>query len=68
MKFRATLQLDGKTATGITVPFGGYGYETTIGRLRGEFKIPVSAAVRERAGVAAGDVLDVEIELAEARR
>lgn len=81
MEFRATLRLDGKTATGIRVPdeivaalgggarprvrvtLGGYSYQTTIGRMRGEFLFPVSAAVREQAGIAAGDELDVQVEL-----
>jgi uncharacterized protein YdeI (YjbR/CyaY-like superfamily) len=34
----------------------------------GSFKLPVSAEVRERAGVAAGDEVDVEIELDTAPR
>jgi len=81
MKFRATLELGGKTATGIRVPddvvealgggnrppvrvtFAGYSYRTTVARMRGEFMFPVSAAVREQAGVSAGDELDIEIEL-----
>jgi hypothetical protein len=86
MRFRATIQLAGKTATGITVPddvvtalgggnrppvrvtLAGYSYQTTVARMGGEFKIPVSAAIREHAGVAAGDSLDVEIELDTAPR
>ena len=81
MQFNATIQLDGKTATGIRVPdeviaslgggnrpqvrvtLAGYSYQTTVARMRGEFKFPVSAAVREQAGVTAGDRVDVEIEL-----
>ena len=81
MQFRGTVQLDGKTATGIRVPekivaalgggnrprvrvtLAGYSYQTTVARMRGEFVFPVSAAVREQAGVAAGDTLDIEIEL-----
>jgi len=31
--------------------------------MRGEFKFPVSSAVREQAGLAAGDEVDVTIEL-----
>lgn len=86
MQFRATVQLDGKTATGIRVPdeiiealgggnrprvrvtLGGYSYQTTVGRMRGEFLFPVSAAVREQAGVAAGDEVEVGIELDTAPR
>ena len=86
MKFRATIQLGGKTATGIHVPekivaalgagnrpavrvtLDGYSYRTTIARMRGQFMFPVSAAVREQAGVAAGDQVEVELELDTAPR
>lgn len=81
MRFRATIQLYGKTATGIVVPaevveslgkgkrppvrvtIDGYTYRSTVAPMRGEFKIPVSAEVRESAGVTAGDEVDVETEL-----
>ena len=81
MRFHATVQLDGKTATGVPVPdeivaalgggnrprvrvsFAGHSYQTTVARMRGEYKFPVSAAVREQTGVAAGDVVEVTIEL-----
>ena len=81
MRFRSTVQLDGKTATGVPVPdevvaklgggnrprvrvaLAGYSYRTTVAPMRGEFKFPVSAQVREQSGVAAGDEVDVEIEL-----
>lgn len=81
MQFRATIQLDGKTATGVNVPddvvaalgggnrprvrvtLAGYSYQTTIARMGGTFKFPVSAAVREEAGVNAGDQVEVEVEL-----
>jgi Bacteriocin-protection, YdeI or OmpD-Associated/Domain of unknown function (DUF1905) len=79
VKFRAELQQDGKTATGITVPpdvldvlgagrrpavavtINGHTYRSTIGSMGGVAKIPVSSAVRAAAGVAAGDMLDVEV-------
>jgi hypothetical protein len=81
MQFTATIQLDGKTATGVHVPeevvaalnggnrppvrvtLAGYTYQTTVARMRGTFMFPVSAVVRERASVAAGDEIDIEIEL-----
>lgn len=81
MKFRATIELGGKTATGIRVPpkvvealgtskrppvrvtINGYTYRSTVAVMGGEFMLGVSAEVRERAGVAAGDKVDVEIEL-----
>ena len=79
MKFRATIELHGKTATGIEVPasvvaalgagqrppvlvtLGSYTYRTTVARMGGRFLVGVNASHREAAGVAAGDVLDVEI-------
>ncbi len=81
MKFRATIQLNGKTATGIQVPakvvtalgpskrpavratVAGYTYRSTVASMGGRFMLPVSADVRERAGVAAGDIVTVELEL-----
>jgi hypothetical protein len=86
MEFRATIALDGRTATGIPVPedvvaalgggkrprvrvsFAGVSYQTTVARMRGEYKFPVSAAIRDQAGVAAGDEVAVTIELDEAPR
>jgi hypothetical protein len=86
MQFPATIELDGKTATGVTVPdrivealdggnrprvrvrLAGHTYQTTVARMRGQFKFPVSAAVREQAGVQAGDRVDVQIELDTAPR
>ena len=81
MRFRAVIELGGKTATGIRVPadivaslgpskrpavrvtVGGHTYRTTVAPLGGAFMLPVSAEVRERAGVAAGDAVDIDIEL-----
>lgn len=81
MKFSATVQLNGKTATGIEVPrkvvdglgsgkkpavtvtIRGYTYRSTIASLDGKFMLPVSAEVREKAGIAAGDKVEVELEL-----
>jgi Bacteriocin-protection, YdeI or OmpD-Associated/Domain of unknown function (DUF1905) len=86
MQFRATIQLNGKTATGIRVPpeivaglgtskrpavrvtINGYTYRSTVAPMGGEFMLPVSAEIRERAGVAAGDEVDVDIELDAAPR
>jgi hypothetical protein len=79
--FRATLELNGKTATGIRVPnevvaalgtgkrpavhvtIAGHTYRSSVASMRGVFMLPVSADVRESAGVAAGDELDVTLEL-----
>jgi Bacteriocin-protection, YdeI or OmpD-Associated/Domain of unknown function (DUF1905) len=81
VRFRATLETNGRTATGLEVPESvverlGAGkrppvlvtlhehtYRTTVARMGGRFLIPVSAEVRTAAGVAAGDELDVGIEL-----
>jgi len=81
MRFRATILLNGKTATGIHVPdaivaglgsskkpavrvtIGAYTYRSTVATMGGQFMLPVSAEVREKAGVAAGDEVDVDLEL-----
>jgi len=81
MRFRTTIELGGKTATGMRVPpeiveelgqgkrpavrvtIGGYTYRSTVAPMGGNFMLPVSAEVREQAGVAAGDEVDVVIEL-----
>lgn len=80
MKFTTTLQLDGKSATGIRVPddavaalgggkripvsvtISGTRYASTIATMGGEPKIPVSAEIRAAAGIAAGDIITVELE------
>jgi hypothetical protein len=81
MRFRAKIQLDGKTATGIQVPdevvaalgpskrpavrvtINGYTYRNSVASMGGKFMLAVSAEVRSKAGVAAGDEVDVDIEL-----
>ena len=81
MKFRAVIQLGGKTATGIRVPpevveslgsskrpavrvtINGHTYRSSVASLGGEYMLPVSAEVRQSAGVSAGDEVDVDIEL-----
>jgi hypothetical protein len=81
MRFRTTLGLHGKTATGFVVPdevvaalgagqrlpvkvtIRGYTYRNTIARMGGQFMLGVAAEHRTAAGVAAGDELDVELEL-----
>lgn len=80
-RFRATVDLNGKTATGIRVPativtalgsgkrvavqvtINGYTYRSTVTPMGGEYLIPVSGEIRTAAGVAAGDEVDVELEL-----
>lgn len=79
--FRATLELAGKTATGLRIPtdvvevigsgkrppvrvtINGYTYRNTVAVYGGEYFVGVSAEHRAGAGVAAGDELDVTLEL-----
>ena len=86
MKLRATIELAGKTATGIEVPAAvvaqlgsgkkpavrvtiqGYTYRSTVASMGGRFMLPISAHVREAAGVAAGQQVDVDVELDTATR
>ena|SRR6195256_4311178 len=86
MKFRASIELAGKTATGIEVPAAvvaklgsskkpavrvtikGYTYRSTVASMGGRFMLPISAEVREAAGVAARDKVDVQVELDTAPR
>ena len=81
MRFHSTLELGGKTATGIEVPedvvaalgpsrrphvrvaINGHTYRSTVAPLGGRFMLPVSAENRQSAGVAAGDEVEVDIEL-----
>ena len=81
MKFTATIEPSGKTATGIRVPpevveglgagkrpavtvtFRGYTYRSTVATMGGVFMLPVSAEVRAASGVAAGDEVEVDVEL-----
>ncbi len=86
MRFSTTVELEGKTATGIRVPaevvasFGkgkrppvkvtinGYTYRSTIAAYTEAYMLPVSREVREAAGIAAGDQIEVDVELDEAPR
>lgn len=52
----------------VRVTIGGYTYATSIGSMGGRSLLPVSADVREKAGVAAGDDLEVGVELDTAPR
>ena len=47
----------------VRVILNDFVYRTTVATMHGVFMIPVSAEIRKRAGVAAGDQVDVEIEL-----
>lgn len=84
--FRTTLELGGKTATGMRIPpavveslgsgkrppvlvsINGYTYRNTVAVYGGEFFVGVSAEHRAGAGVAAGDEVDVTLDLDTAPR
>jgi len=86
MQIRATLELGGKTATGMRIPpevvdalgagkrppvsvtINGYTYRSSIAVMGGVYMLGVSADVRERTGVKAGDEIDVDIQLDTAPR
>jgi antitoxin component of MazEF toxin-antitoxin module len=86
MRFQTTVELGGKTATGLRVPpevlealgagkkpavtvtVGAHTYRSTIATMGGAFFIPLSAENRTAAGVAAGDAVEVQVELDTAPR
>jgi hypothetical protein len=86
VRFRTTLELDGKTATGFRVPsdvvaalgsgrrppvlvtINGFTYRNTIAVYGDDYLLGVSAANRAGAGVAAGDSIEVDLELDTAPR
>jgi len=45
----------------VRVSIRGYSYPSSVAMMRGRFLLPVSAEVRAKAGVAAGDEVEVEI-------
>jgi Domain of unknown function (DUF1905)/Bacteriocin-protection, YdeI or OmpD-Associated len=47
----------------VRVSLGGYTYRTTVAPMGGHFYVPLSAENREAAGVAAGQIVDIDIEL-----
>ncbi len=81
MRFRTTIRLEGKTATGFRVPpevvealgrgkrppvrvtIGGHVYRSTVAAYGDVFMIPLAAEHRDVAGVAAGDEVEVDLEL-----
>jgi hypothetical protein len=52
----------------VRITIGGHTYRSTVATMNGVFMVGVSNENREKAGVAAGDVVDVEIELDTAPR
>jgi hypothetical protein len=81
VRFRTTIELGGRTATGLEVPaevvdglgvgkkppvrvtIGGHTYRSTVAVMGGRYLLPLSAENRSAAGVAAGDEVDVDVEL-----
>jgi uncharacterized protein YdeI (YjbR/CyaY-like superfamily) len=86
MKFRTTIELGGKTATGFQVPqevmdalgpakrkavrvtIANHTYRSTVAPMGGKLLVPLSAENRTNAGVAAGDEVEVDLELDEEPR
>jgi len=86
MRFSTTVELGGRTATGLAVPaevvsalgagkkpavrvtVGGHTYRSTVATMGGRFLLPLSAENRTAAGVAAGDAVEVDVELDDAPR
>ena len=86
MRFSTTVELHGRTATGMVVPpevlealgagrkpavtvtVGQHTYRTTVGTMGGQSLLPLSAENRTAAGVAAGDQVEVDVELDTAPR
>lgn len=86
MRFRTTLQLEGKTATGVQVPpeivgalgkgkrppvivtINGHSYRSTVAAYGEVYMLPVAAEHRQAAGVAAGEEVEVDVELDTAPR
>lgn len=52
----------------VSVTIHDYTYRSTVASMGGRFLLPVSAEVRKGAGVAAGDEVDVQVELDTAPR
>ena len=86
MRFSATLEQHGKTATGLEVPddvvtalgagrrpavrvtINGHTWRSTVAVMGGKNLLGVSAENRAAAGVSAGDLLDVDVELDTSKR
>jgi hypothetical protein len=56
-------QLGTSRKPAVRATINSYTYRTTVASMGGVFMLPVSAEVRERAGVAAGDDVNVRLEL-----
>lgn len=61
-------QLTPARRAAVTVAIGDYTYRSTVGFYPGAYMLPVSAANRSAAGLAAGDTVDITLELDTAPR
>jgi bifunctional DNA-binding transcriptional regulator/antitoxin component of YhaV-PrlF toxin-antitoxin module len=86
VRFTTTIELGGKTATGLRVPaevvealgtgkrppvtvtVNGHTYRSTVAAYSGDYFLPLAAEHRTAAGVAAGDTVEVDVELDTAPR
>jgi len=86
MRVHTTIELAGKTGTGLQVhddivtnlgsgkrpavriAVGGHAYQRTVATMGGRFMVPLTAEHRAAAGVAAGDQVEVDIQLDTAPR
>jgi hypothetical protein len=59
---------DGAKRFPVLATVNGYSWRTTVARMRGEFLVGLSRAVRQEAGVEAGDTVEVKLELDTAPR
>jgi hypothetical protein len=57
-------QLDAGQRPAVVVTLDGYTYQTSVGVMGGQHLVPVSAAIREATGVAAGSHVQVTLALA----
>ncbi len=56
-------RLGSRKRPAVHVTLNGYSYRSTLAVMGGQFMLPVSADVRAQARIAAGDEVDVEIDL-----
>jgi hypothetical protein len=61
-------EVSGGKRAPVRITVGGHAYRTTLARMGGRWLVPLSAENRGAAGVAAGDAVEVEIELDAAER
>jgi hypothetical protein len=60
--------LGGSRRPAVNVTINGYGYRSTVASMGGRYLLPISAENRKGAGVAAGDEVEVTLELDTAPR